>query len=76
MQQQQKTPFSNVAKSNENQYNFVLPGSYVDTDWESLQDPTDFTFGTILLIRPLGLVATLATAYGIQQFYPNIFCYE
>lgn len=75
MQQQQKSPFSNVAKWNENQSNFVFPG-FQDTDWESLENPTDFTYGAILLIRPLGLVATLATAYGIHVFYPNIFCYE
>lgn len=70
-----KENFSNV-KSYENQPNFVFPGSDVDTDWDSLENSADFNYGTILIIRPLGLIVTLATAYGLHQFYPNIFCYE
>ncbi|XP_029681302.1 GLIPR1-like protein 1 [Takifugu rubripes] len=53
-----------------------LQSSDVDIDWDSFQNPTDFDYRRILIIRPLGLVATLAAAYGFHHLYPNIFCYE
>lgn len=64
--------FSDVTKTMKT----LFPGSDGDIDWDSFQSPTDFNYGRILIIRPLGLVATLVAAYGFHHLYPNIFCYE
>ncbi|XP_029351263.1 GLIPR1-like protein 1 [Echeneis naucrates] len=48
-------------------------------DWDPdgvSQQAADFHYVIILVVRPIGLIFTFITAYGVHWYYPNIFCYE
>ncbi|XP_077957212.1 GLIPR1-like protein 1 [Gasterosteus aculeatus] len=44
-------------------------------DWDPA--PTNpINYVTILVARPIGLIATFIAAYAVGHLYPNVFCYE
>ncbi|KAM4523075.1 GLIPR1-like protein 1 [Fundulus diaphanus] len=46
--------------------------------WTPAWDPAapNNNFVDILIVRPIALVLTCISAYAVQYFYPDVFCYE
>lgn len=53
-----------------------FPGSLGTQDEQIFVTASNLNYVVILIVRPLGLIATFLAAYGVRHFYPNVFCYE